>query len=141
MYINEKSWESQQEDAYKIQNAMEDFLNVYKTLAQKYHIVSLYVSSEAEPYLRSETYPIAKWLHEADKELRRLYLTFWDKRIVYDVDDEWEMSYEEESWKSGTEAYLNNSFVISIAFDEKWEKKVSEASLYSMEDDDEKTVM
>lgn len=88
-------------------------------------------------YLRSEKYPLEKWLATADKEYQRLYLSFWGKRITYHPEDEYEVSVDGESLKGGTEAYLNDSFMLSIGLDEKWEQESIEGVLTSMHEDEQ----
>ena len=62
MYLNEKAWEVEPEDLYEASDALKNFLDVYKVLAGRYGRPEVYVPSEDEPYFRSVTYSIAKWL-------------------------------------------------------------------------------
>lgn len=140
MYLNEKAWQVQNDDQYVISEAIKQFLQVYAVLARRYHQDSMYVPSKDEPYLRSMTYSIGQWLGGVDKEYQRLYLTFWNKRMIYDIDDEYAFICNGEELIGGTEAVLNHSFMVSIGIEEKWKRDIIEGSLYSViEDKEEKT--
>lgn len=91
MYLNEKAWEVEPENLYEASDALKNFLDMYKVLEGTYGRPEVYVLSEDEPYFRSVTYSIAKWLSEVDIEYRRLYLSFWNRRYVYTPDDEYEV--------------------------------------------------
>ena len=108
MYLNEKAWEVEPEDLYEASDALKNFLDVYKVLAGKYGRPEVYVPSEDEPYFRSVTYSIAKWLSEVDIEYRRLYLSFWNRRCVYTPDEEYEVYEGHTALRGGTEAVLND---------------------------------
>lgn len=123
MYLNEKSWHVQQEDLYVIDEKIRKFLDIYALMKRKNPRKEIFVSEDEQLYIDSKNYPLAKWLSEADIEYRRLYLSFWSKRITYKPEDEYEVNVEDEILKGGTEAYLNDSFMVSIGLDEKWEQK------------------
>lgn len=135
MYLNERSWEIQQDDPYTISKGLKEFLKIYAILSKDYGIQELYVPAEEEPFLRSQTYSIAKWLSEVDLEYRRLFLGMWQKRIVYNQDEECEVTYDDVVLKGGTEAALNQSFLISICFTQKWMLDEIHANLYSVTKD------
>lgn len=141
MYLNEAAWKTQQDNPYIVNNAMENFLHIYKTLASDFHITELYVPADEKLYLRSKNYSIEKWLSEADIEYKRLYLSFWNKRISYTPEDEYELSYKQERLAGGTEAYLNDSFLISICLNEFWREECISAKLFSLADCTEETVI
>nr|WP_296480466.1 hypothetical protein [uncultured Acetatifactor sp.] len=114
MYLNEKSWKAGQEDPHKIDCKIRNFLDIYSTLKRKYPAKEVSVPDDEILYLRSDKYPLEKWLATADREYQRLYLSFWGKRITYHPEDEYEVSVDGESLKGGTEAYLNDSVMLSI---------------------------
>lgn len=132
MYLNEKSWHVQQEDLYVIDEKIRKFLDIYALMKRKNPRKEIFVSEDEQLYIDSKNYPLAKWLSEADIEYRRLYLSFWSKRITYKPEDEYEVNVEDEILKGGTEAYLNDSFMVSIGLDEKWEQKDIKATLFSV---------
>lgn len=141
MYLNEKSWEIQGENPYGISEAIKEFLQICKEMFEKFHIAYIYVPSEEEPYLRSAVYTISKWLSEVDIEYKRLYLSFWNKRVVYEEEGEFELSYQNEVLRGGTQAVINDSFMISVGFSEKWKKNKIQAQLFSLAEDKESEVI
>lgn len=141
MYLNEKAWEVQQEDQYAVRKALIRFLQIYKALANDFHLINIYVPENEELYLRSTAYSIGKWLSETDIEYKRLYLSFLQKRITYREEDEYEVIYEKEILKGGTEAVLNDSFLISVCFNESWEKDSITAQFFSLLDMREQTII
>ena len=90
MYLNEKSWKAGQEDPHKIDCKIRNFLDIYSTLKRKYPAKEVSVPDDEILYLRSDKYPLEKWLATADREYQRLYLSFWGKRITYHPEDEYE---------------------------------------------------
>ncbi len=137
MYLNEKSWNVSQENPYIVDSAMRQFLEIYASMARDFHITEVYVPEDEELYLHSTVYPMEKWLAKADIEYRRLYLTFRQKMITYQPENEVELTYEKNWLKGGTEAFLNDSFMISVLFDEKWKQKTVRASVFSLQDMEE----
>ena len=137
MYLNEKSWTAREEDPYKIDCKMRNFLDIYSTLKRQYPAKEVSVPDDEILYLRSDQYPLEKWLATADREYRRLYLSFWGKRITYHPEDEYEVSVDGESLKGGTEAYLNDSVMLSIGLDEKWEQESIDGVLTSLYEDEQ----
>lgn len=132
MYLNEKAWEVRQDNMYLIDEALKQFLRIYAALAKDFGIISLYIPEDEELYLRTAAYSIGEWLAKADIEYRRLYLTFWQKRISYRTEDEYEAVGEDGWMKGGTEAFLNNSFLISLCLNEKWKRESISADLFSL---------
>lgn len=137
MYLNEKSWHVQQEDLYVIDEKIRKFLDIYALMKRKNPRKEIFVSEDEQLYIDSKNYPLAKWLSETDIEYRRLYLSFWSKRITYKPEDEYEVNVEDEILKGGTEAYLNDSFMVSIGLDEKWEQKDIKATLFSVYEEEQ----
>lgn len=132
MYLNEQSWYVQQEDSYVIDEKIKKFLDVYAWIKRKNPRKEIFVPEGEQLYIKSSSYPLAKWLSNADREYRRLYLSFWNKRITYKVEDEYEVRVDNEILKGGTEAHLNDSFMLSIGLDSKWEQKTINALLCSV---------
>lgn len=141
MYLNEKAWEAELENSYKAGEALKAFLDVYKILAGKYHMPDIYVPAADEPYFRSVTYTVGKWMSEADIEYKRLFLSFWQRRVTYEPEDEFEVCCESGALKGGTEAVLNDSFMLSICLKEAWKKPEIAAGLFSLADDTETPVI
>lgn len=141
MYLNEKAWEAEPENLYEASDALKNFLDMYKVLAGAYGRPEVYVPSEDEPYFRSVTYSVAKWLSEVDIEYRRLYLSFWNRRCVYTPDDEYEVYEGQTALRGGTEAVLNDSFMLSICLDDRWERPEIPAVLFSLADNAESPVV
>lgn len=141
MYLNEKAWETELCDPYKAKEAMKRFLDLYKDLALDFHITGIFVPENEELYFRSPTYPIAKWLSEADIEYKRLYMSFWQRRKTYRMEDDFEVSYKKDVLKGGTEAVLNDSFMISICLDGSWEESEISARLFSLADETDIPIM
>jgi len=131
MYLNEKAWKIQQENPYIIRDALKRFLDMYSVLAKDFQISRIYVPEGETIYLCS-SYSIDKWLSEADPDDRRLFLSFWQKRICYNPDEECEVSLGGEILKGGTEAFLNNSFLLSVCLDQTWEKEYLEVEHFSL---------
>lgn len=138
MYLNERSWEASQEDPYVIDNAVKRFLDIYAAVKRVYPECEIYIPEGEVIYLRPGDYSLGKWLASADIEYRRLYFLFWQRGIRYHPEDEYEMSCDGEPLKGGTEACLNDSFMVSICLDGKWGKEVIEGELYSLADDEER---
>lgn len=141
MYLNEKAWETEQSDSHKVMEAMKRFLDLYKDLALDFNVTEIFVPENEELYFRSATYPIAKWLSDADIEYRRLYMSFWQRRKTFHIEDEFEVSYKNDVLKGGTEAVLNDSFMISICLDNTWKENEISARLYSLADETEVSVI
>lgn len=132
MYLNERSWEVINIPSHDLKTALVDFVKLYSDLAQKYRLSEVYVPSEEEPYLRHMTYTVAKWLSEIGIEYRQLFLSFWQKRIIYQPEDEYEAHCDSKSFLGATEAILHDSFVISLGSEEKWRKDVLSFGFYSL---------
>ena len=140
MYLNEKSWEILQDEPYIVDSAIREFLDIYAAVKRKYPRKEIYVPEDELIYLRSTKYPLEKWMASADQEYKRLFLTFRGKCIRYSPEDEYEVTYKGETLKGGTEAYLNESFMMSICLDSKWEQKVIDGELCSINDSEEEIV-
>lgn len=141
MYLNEKAWETEQSDPHKVKEAMKLFLDLYRDLARDFNVTEIYVPENQELYLRSAAYPIAKWMADADIEYRRLYMSFLQRRKTYHIEEEFEVSCGNDVLKGGTEAVLNDSFMISICLDETWKENEISARLYSLADETEVPVI
>ena len=137
MYLNEESWHAQQENSYVIDEKIRNFLDIYALIKRKNPRKEIFVSEDEEIYLKAEKYPLKKWLFDTDIEYRRLYLSFWNKRITFKPEDEYEVNVGNVVLKGGTEAYLNDSFMISIGLDPKWEKKDITATLVSVYEEEQ----
>jgi len=139
MYLNEKAWQVQQNNTYTIDEALKKFLDMYSVLAKDFQVSQIFVPEGEQVYLRS-SYSIEKWMTEVDIEYKRLFLSFWQKRISYYPDNECEVSLEGEFLKGGTEAFLNDSFLLSICLDPTWKKEYFEADKFSLNDLSTETV-
>lgn len=133
MYLNEKAWEIQQNSPYAIDEALKNFLDMYSVLARDFQMPRIFVPIDEQLYLRS-SYPIEKWMAEVDIEYKRLFLSFWQKRVCYNPDEECEVSLNGENLKGGTEAFLNDSFLLSFCLDQTWKKEYLEAERFSLTD-------
>lgn len=140
MYLNEKSWKVQQDEPYLIDGAIRKFLDIYAAIKRKYPRLEIYVPENETIILQSTKYPFEKWLATVDREYQRLYLSFWQKRITYSPEDEYEIAFEGEELRGGTEAYLNDSFMISIGLTDKWKQELVVGELTALRNDDERTV-
>lgn len=129
MYLNEKAWEEPQDDIYIINDAIKNFLDIYAAVKREYPSKEIYVSEDKQLYLKTINYSIEHWLSSADIEYRRLYLSFIQRKITYHPEDEFEVTFEKKSLEGGTEAYLNDSFMISICLNDKWKTNVVEGEL------------
>lgn len=138
MYLNEKSWEVSDIPSHTIQTALTEFVKLYSVLAGKYGLTAVYVSAEEEPYLRSMTYTIAEWLAGTNRECRDLFLSFWQKRIVYQPEDDYEATYDSAAFPGAAEAILHNSFLISLGSAAKWKQNTLLFRFYSLHTDCEK---
>lgn len=137
MYLNERSWEAADISPYVLRNALAEFVKLYGVLAGRYGLSAVYVPAGNEPYLRSVTYTLAKWLSETDREYRRLFLSFWQKRIIYQPEDEYEARCGSVGFLGAAEAILQDSFLISLRCEEKWEKETLCFYFYSLSEDKE----
>lgn len=137
MYLNEKSWETKDISPYAIRNALVEFVRLYAALAGKYGLSAVYVSAKEEPYLRSVTYTVAKWLSETDRECKELFLSFWQRRVIYQPEDEYEAVFDSASIPGAAEAILNDSFLISLQSEEKWQCDTLPFRFYSLLTDQE----
>ena len=133
MYLNEKAWEVEPVDKHNLDAAMNEFLHVYASLARDYGLKQVYVSSESEPYLASSNYSINQWMHEADADARMLYRTFWKNRTVYQPEEDYEFIHDDCKLVGCLEAYLENSFTLSLGVDERWKVPSIDGKLYSLE--------
>lgn len=140
MYLNEKAWEIIQEDKRITDNAITSFLDIYSAVKRNYPRIEVYMPENWDIYLCSKGYSIGEWLNSADIEYRRLYLRFVQQAIRYNKEEEYEVSFEGEVFYGGTEAYLNNSFILSICLDDKWKKNNIECKFYSLPDNTEKYI-
>ncbi len=140
MYLNEKAWEVVQENRYITDDAIINFLNIYSTVKKNYPGMEVYMPEGWNIYLHSKNYSIEKWLSSADIEYKRLYLLFIQKAIRYNKEEEYEVSFDGKVFYGGTEAYLNNSFILSICLDDKWKKSNIGCKFYSLPDNEEKDI-
>lgn len=140
MYLNEKSFEIVQDDKYIVDCAMKNFLDIYATIKQNYSRLEIYIPQNEPIYLRSAEYPIGKWLASTDQEYKRLFLTFYDKCIKYSPEKDYEVIFQNQTLIGGTEAYLNNSFMISICLTSEWKQDIIGGTLYALEEPSEKNV-
>lgn len=132
MYLNERSWETADISPRDIRSALIEFVKLYSFLAGKYGLTAVYVPAAEEPYLRNMTYSIAKWLSETDRECRDLFLGFWQRRIVYQPEDEYEATRDSITFLGATEAILNNSFLISLGCKASWKQDTLYFRFYSL---------
>lgn len=132
MYLNEKAWEIPVEDPYLIDKAMKEFLNIYAAVKRRNPRMDIFVPENESIYLRTVNYPIQKWLASADREYQRLYLLFKNKHIYYRPEEDYEVSFEGDYLKGGTEAYLNNFFMISLCLGDKWKRELIDGEFCSM---------
>lgn len=133
MYLNEKSWEVLDIPSNVLQNALVEFVKLYSVLAGKYRLTSVYVPAEEEPYLRSLVYTVAKWLSETDCEYRRMFQSFWQRRIIYQPEDEYEARNDSGSFLGATEAIRQGSFLLSLGSEEKWKQDILTFQFYSLQ--------
>lgn len=138
MYLNEKAWKTEQADPYIIGNAMKDFLEVYGELDVRFRAGQIYVLKDFDMELAS--YSVKKWLNTIDRDDRRRFLSFWNKRIEYNPDDECEFQYHEQAMLGALEAIINDNFVISLGLSEEWKQEVLEGTFYSLKTDTQDTV-
>lgn len=134
MYLNEKSLEVSTDNLYEIDAAMRQFLDVYAELAGKFHMNEVYISEHEKFYLHSEKYTLEQWLAKADPEYRCLYLSFYQHLVPYVPEENMELLYEGETLIGGAEACLNQSFMFSIAFSEKWKQESIKAELHVIDE-------
>lgn len=135
MYLNERSWQEPQNDVRRIDQSLKEFLTVYSRMKKCYPQQEIYVPEEETLYLQE--YPLNKWIAAADVEYRRLYLSFWSRRITYRPDDEYEFLVEDTALKSGAEACLNESCVLSIGLNEKWKIPNISGNFVSMDGEEQ----
>lgn len=86
-------------------------------------------------YIRSLVYPLAKWLAETDADCKRSFLSFWQKRVSYTPEEEYEFSYHGERMEGATEAVLSDSFVISPCLKSEWESPELNGEFFSLKED------
>lgn len=137
MFLNERAWNAEQENKYVIIEALKEFLCVYKELIYKYKVEGIFVPDNQERMIRSSIYPLDKWLAETDIEYRRMFLSFWDRRIIYHPEEEFEFLYNGERIEGATEAILSDSFIISPCITETWKVKELEGKFFSLYEDSE----
>lgn len=135
MYLNERSWQEPRDDIHAIDRSIKEFLDVYSRIKRRYPRQEIFVPEEETLYLKK--YPLNKWIAEADIEYRRLYLSFWNRRITYCPEEEYEFLVGESALKGGTEACLNASCTFSIGLDEKWTKPRISGIFVSMDGEEE----
>lgn len=140
MYLNEIAWNAKQDNPYIVQHALHEFLKITWKLACEYHLEGVYVSSKQEFQLKSTIYPLAKWMADVDKDERMRMLSFWNKRIVYEPEDECEVLYNGDVMCGGTEAVMMDSFMISSCLTEEWRKESIDGILYTVDEDTEEIV-
>lgn len=140
MYLNERAWNECQDNSYVTREALHEFLKVYMELSYAYHAEGIYVPAGQELQLKSTIYPIAKWMADVDKDERMRLLAFWNKRIIYQPEEEFEVLYQEKPMIGATEAVLSDSFVISPCFIEEWKTEQIMGRLYTISEDDEEEV-
>ncbi len=140
MYLNERSWEILQDEPYIVDSAIRKFLDIYAAVKRKFPRKEIYVPENELIYLRSTKYPLEKWMASADREYKRLFLTFCTKCIRYSPEDEYEVTFKGEVLKGGTEAYLNESFIMSICLNSKWERRIIDGELCSINNSEEEIV-
>lgn len=140
MYLNEKAWSVEENNKYEIISGLKSFLDIYSELIYKYKVEGIYVPDTQERAIRSKVYPLEKWLAETDIEYRRRFLSFWNKRMLYHPEDEYEFLYKGERLEGATEAVLNDSFIISPCIGEKWRQIYIDGTFISLPNDTDKHV-
>lgn len=138
MYLNEKSWHEKTEDLYLIDMKIRKFLDVYAEIKRKNSQEEIFVPEEEKLYINSESYSLGQWLNATDKEYQRLYLSFWNKRVTYKLDDDYEVRINDEILKGGTESWINDSCMLSIELNEKWKEENIEVTLISVVESNKK---
>lgn len=137
MYLNEKAWQTCQNNKYLVKDAMVQLLNIYKTLGKRYNILSIYVYKDLEKTFSSKEYSFEKWFHDVDPDTRSLFRTMWEHRISFQQEEEMEFMFEDEPLYAGTEAILNDSCVISVGFHDKWKNPTLSGEMILLEGDNE----
>lgn len=140
MFLNEKAWNAEQDNKYAIIEALKQFVKLYQELLFKYHVEGVYVPENQEMHIRTVVYPLAKWLAEIDIDCRRSFLRFWEKRITYKPEEEYEFLHDGERIEGATEAVLSDSFVISPCLTREWEKPELKGEFYSLNEDEQQEV-
>lgn len=135
MYLNERAWNEQQDNPYVTRQALHDFLKIYMKLSCVYHVEGVYVPAEQELQLKSTIYPLAKWMADVDRDERMRLLSFWNKRIIYQPEEDFEFLYQDKPMSGGTEAVCTDSFVISPCLKEEWRTENIEGHLYTLNDE------
>ena len=143
MYINEKSWEVHQAIDTEIECALLQFIKLYSVLGEKYGAVALLVPDNMNLNLYSKSFALGKWLarlQQSDREAYRVFMGFWQRKVVYQVDDEYEFTSDSHTFTGAMEAAINDSFIISLCIDEMWKRERLEGNLYCLLEDSNRKV-
>lgn len=135
MYFNERAWAECQDNGHIVKEAMTKLLKIYQKLYKEYGISRIYVYSGLDKELKSLKYPLQKWLFDTDMNERNLFRMMWERRVTFEQEDEIEFIYKNEALYSGTEAYMNESCVISVLFDSNWKLNCLDGEIVSLSDE------
>lgn len=136
MYLNECAWKKQIERWEEVDAAMKKFLHLYAGLSRELNEFQLYVSKQEEPYFRSPNFTINQWLSQrAEKDEERLFRLFWNRRKTYEPSNEYELWCGEDKLEGGLEAYLDDSYMVSICLDRKWAMAEVSGELVSLDEE------
>ena len=86
---------------------------------------------------------MGKWLarlQQSDREAYRVFMGFWQRKVVYQVDDEYEFTSDSHTFTGAMEAAINDSFIISLCIDEMWKRERLEGNLYCLLEDSNRKV-
>lgn len=140
MFVNEQAWQVRQDSEYLADLAMKNFLEIYAQFKRLCPGKEFHVPENAVINLQSPVFPLGKWLASADVEYRRLYRSFWEKRISYCPKEEYEVTYRGRPLHGGLEAYCNDSFMVSICLDAAWETEHVTGTLFDLAQEREQSV-
>ena len=138
MYINELALRDVVDDKQRIREIQKQFILLYKEIDSEGKL-DWFLPEQQKLRFTSTVYTLEEWLHDVsvEKSLQRVFLSL-NKRIrYYNPDEDMEAYYGNEKCYAIAEAVLNGeNMIVTLPFDDKWERQNLEAECHFIEEDD-----
>lgn len=138
MYINELALRDVVDDKERIREIQKQFILLYKEIDSEGKL-DWFLPEHQKLRFTSTVYTLEEWLHDGsvEKSFQRVFLSL-NKRIrYYNQDEDMEAYCENEKCYAIAEAVLNGeNMIVTLPFDDKWEKQNLEAECHFIEGDD-----
>lgn len=114
MYINELSLNFKDDNKYEIKKRLLEFIHICSRLLKIQRNIDFFLYLSNDLYINSDNYSISEWMYDVDLEEKRMMLNINQKVRCFEDNDSQELIIKDEFCHAALEAYLFNSFIISI---------------------------